>query len=123
MYKSPIEIFMKQIRMKQDDAVLQAVQDIGVEVHKDELIKALQYDRGQYDKGYADGQKDAKEAQNIDPESLRPQGAWIYHIDDLFPAEGTQECSNCHQEEKISLCNENYCPNCGAKMKKDGEQA
>lgn len=52
----------------------------------------------------------------IDPESLRPQGEWIYHIDDLFPAEGTQECSNCHQEEKISLCNENYCPNCGAKM-------
>ena len=57
----------------------------------------------------------------IDPESLRPQGAWIYHIDDLFPAEGTQECSNCHQEEKISLCNENYCPNCGARMGKDGD--
>lgn len=57
-----------------------------------------------------------KEAPTIDPESLRPQGEWIYHIDDLFPAEGTQECSNCHQEEKISLCNENYCPNCGAKM-------
>lgn len=57
-----------------------------------------------------------KEAPTIDPESMRPQGEWIYHIDDLFPAEGTQECSNCHQEEKISLCNENYCPNCGAKM-------
>ena len=62
-----------------------------------------------------------KTAPIIDPESLRPQGEWIYHIDDLFPAEGTQECSNCHQEEKISLCNENYCPNCGAKMKKKGD--
>ena len=29
-------------------------------------------------------------------------GHWIYHPDDLFPYESTQECS--------------YCPNCGAKM-------
>lgn len=41
-------------------------------------------------------------------------------IDDLFPAEGTQECSNCHEEEHITLCNENYCPNCGCKMDLEG---
>lgn len=50
-------------------------------------------------------------------ESDREQAYWIYHTDELFPAESKQECSNCHEEELYSLCNENYCPNCGAKMK------
>ena len=43
-------------------------------------------------------------------------GRWIYHPDDLFPGESTQECSYCHEEEYVNLRNENYCPNCGAKM-------
>ena len=43
-------------------------------------------------------------------------GHWIYHIDDLFPNDSTQECSYCHAEENLTLHNENYCPNCGAKM-------
>ena len=43
-------------------------------------------------------------------------GEWILHFDDLFPVESTKECSVCHEEEFITLCNENYCPNCGAKM-------
>ena len=43
-------------------------------------------------------------------------GRWIYHPDDLFPAESKQECSYCHEEEYVTLCNENYCPNCGAKI-------
>ena len=43
-------------------------------------------------------------------------GRWIYHPDDLFPGDSTQECSHCHEEEYVNLRNENYCPNCGAKM-------
>lgn len=43
-------------------------------------------------------------------------GEWINHFDDLFPEESTQECSICHKEEFITLLNDNYCPNCGAKM-------
>lgn len=45
------------------------------------------------------------------------QGEWIMHIDDLFPQESTQECSNCHEHETIFIRNSNYCPNCGARMK------
>ena len=43
-------------------------------------------------------------------------GYWIRHYDDIFPAESTQECSVCHEHEDMLLCNENYCPNCGARM-------
>lgn len=52
----------------------------------------------------------------------RPHGEWIIHTDDLFPEESTQECSVCHKEQFILTGNDdNYCPNCGAKMGGDGE--
>jgi hypothetical protein len=54
-YKSPIEIWHSEMEMRMEDEVLKACQRIGVQVDKEELLKALQYDRGQYDKGYQDG--------------------------------------------------------------------
>ena len=56
---------------------------------------------------------DLMDAPTID----RPQGEWIKHIDDLFPCESTQECSICHAEQFINGNDDNYCPNCGARMK------
>ncbi len=55
MYKSPIEVYYKDMRTKIENNIFEAVCDVGVSVDKDELVKALQYDRGQYEKGYADG--------------------------------------------------------------------
>lgn len=46
----------------------------------------------------------------------RKKGKWIFHIDDLFPEESTQECSVCHEEESVKIQNDNFCPNCGAEM-------
>lgn len=59
MYKSPIDIIEKQMRMEFDDGIWKTVQDYAVSVDKEELIKALRYDRDQYEKGYADGKRDA----------------------------------------------------------------
>ena len=42
-------------------------------------------------------------------------GKWIYHIDDLFPAESTMECDQCHAEQPLT-CDDEFCPHCGAKM-------
>lgn len=42
-----------------DDAVLKAVGKCDIYVDKEELLKALQYDRGQYEQGHADGYKKA----------------------------------------------------------------
>ena len=52
--------------------------------------------------------------------SDRKKGKWIFHIDDLFPEESTQECSVCHEEESIKIQNDNFCPNCGAEMRMRG---
>ena len=63
MYKSPIDLFvtdiMTQIEKQADDEICKAVASIGINVDKDELIRALQYDWRQYERGYADGKADA----------------------------------------------------------------
>lgn len=62
MYKSPIEKIYgeMQTQMTQEDEKLtmKAIRNVGVNVDKEALIKALEYDRNQYTKGYEDGKKD-----------------------------------------------------------------
>ena len=55
MYQSPIEIIHDNMRMEIEGEVYKAVQRVGVNVDKEELLKALQYDRGQYTNGFKDG--------------------------------------------------------------------
>lgn len=57
MYKSPIEIIYGQMQTNMENNIYEAVQKYGVNVDKEELIRALQYDRDQYDEGYKDGVK------------------------------------------------------------------
>lgn len=65
MYESPIELIttnmMTEIVKNQETEIMRAVQGVGVNIDKDELLKALSYDRQQYQKGYADGVKDVIE--------------------------------------------------------------
>lgn len=58
-YESPINIISQQMKIQMEGEIMKAVQRVGIDVDKDELIRALQYDRGQYQKGYMDGFKDA----------------------------------------------------------------
>ena len=51
----------------------------------------------------------------IDALQERKTGRWIYHVDEIFPAESTKECDQCRTEQPIS-CDDKYCPWCGAKM-------
>lgn len=58
MYESPIEKIVKDIQKADEDHLMFTVESsIGYAVDKEELIKALQYDRKQYEKGYEDGRK------------------------------------------------------------------
>ena len=77
-YQSPIEIVQTQMRSQIEGEIYKAVMNVGVNVDKDELIKALEYDRGQYQKGYNDR----------DSELVRCKDC--IHWDEGF----TEECGN-----------------------------
>lgn len=66
MYKSPINIYyqqqnemidkiVKDVNNDTERKVIEYITSIGIDVNKEELIKALRYDREQYEKGYQDG--------------------------------------------------------------------
>ena len=58
MYKSPIQTYtynyIESIKSEFDEQRMKAVVKLGFDVDKNELIKALKYDRNQYLKGYQD---------------------------------------------------------------------
>lgn len=68
MYKSPINLIsqwvdeqIKEQNKQEETAIMSEItRKIGVDVDKDELIRALNYDRHQYEKGYADGRMSGK---------------------------------------------------------------
>ncbi len=67
MWNSPIEMLVgtitNEMDSKLDDAIVTAVQKVGIRVDKEELVRALKYDRDQYCKGYFDGYNDAMQAE------------------------------------------------------------
>lgn len=69
-YESPINVIYRdiaeQVTQQSENAIMQAV-NMYVQVDKAELVRALEYDRGQYKKGYADAKRDYE----------RPHGEWI----------------------------------------------
>ncbi len=61
MYNSPIDLTINtiynELAKKSDEQIYQAVIGCGVNVDKAELLKALEYDRNQYEIGFIDGVK------------------------------------------------------------------
>lgn len=60
MYHSPITLnytdpIIESVTKSQDGYVVKAINNMGIEVDKEELVKALQYDRDQYYKGFKNG--------------------------------------------------------------------
>lgn len=72
MYESPIRLLVQQletsVREQQEKQIFEAVQKCGVDVDRDELIKALAYDRAQYAQGYSDGRADAQRWISVEDE-------------------------------------------------------
>lgn len=66
MYEPPVTLSFKQKEVschcneELDNIIVEYIHEVGIDVNKDELIKAMQYDRNQYDKGYQDGYEAAK---------------------------------------------------------------
>lgn len=101
-YQSPIEIMYNDISEEFENNLFRVIQECNITVDRKELIKALQYDRNQYEKGFEDGKK-----------SVERSGVWI--------GGELGECSVCGHRGSASdiwngCRNTCYCPNCGAKL-------
>ena len=64
-YVSPITVEIHEIlrnyNRKLDTLYLEEIRKYDVKVDKEELVKALKYDRNQYEKGYAQGRQETAE--------------------------------------------------------------
>lgn len=65
MYKSPIELYIynkyKELEEQKENYLYQIIQSYDINVDKEELIKALNYDREQYENGYKEASNNIKE--------------------------------------------------------------
>ena len=71
MYESPIHLHydyadpqkIQELYVReQEKYIVKCCMNMGVTVDRDELVKALQYDRGQYEKGFEDGRAEGYRA-------------------------------------------------------------
>jgi DNA-directed RNA polymerase subunit RPC12/RpoP len=105
-WESPIHIFEQQLQASLENEILTAVRKVHVEVDKEELLRALQYDRDQYDRGYEDGKRDSV-----------VQARWDRRDESYC-------CTNCGaeaihhdlSEETVAWYMTRHCPDCGARM-------
>ena len=97
MYKSPIEIIYGQMETQMEGYILRAIQKYGINVDKDELVRALNYDREQYYNGYADGRNDvlADLVRCKDCKHWQPSGSCAGNSEDDLQPIGGCEWANC----------------------------
>lgn len=105
-YESPIEVIYQdiqnQINMDFENNCIKTVHSYGFNVNKEELIKALKYDREQYKKGYYDAIK-----------QLRASASWV-HNEECYDGEFYFKCSQCGMPSRSN--GHMFCSHCGAYM-------
>ena len=109
LYESPISemqakiknIIREQKEEREKDFMCQLSVQMGYEIDKDELVKALMYDRKQYEKGFSDAEK-----------HFRAVARWEYYEDgdERFP----YKCGRCGCPSLSTA--HRFCSSCGARM-------
>lgn len=106
-WESPISIteeICREMAEAYDAYIVEEVRKVIPHIDKEELVKALEYDRGQYEKGYADGRADATR-----------HGHWITWFENKDVRQA--KCSECGMMFTLGKGRDiHYCGNCGAKM-------
>ena len=116
--KPIIELIQTNMRMEQEGAVMRAVANVGVNVDKERLVRAIEDARSFWLEGYNEGVN-----------AGRPHGRWVGIEYDGYadgcPVYDLGECSNCGQEESGEDVPEQnpHCRGCGAKMDEEEEDA
>ena len=112
MYESPINIVEKSEEINSslsemlDNYVMSVIRSYGVDVDKEELVKALKYDREQYDKGFKDGFEYGVETEGLKYERGQYSKGYMdgyEHGIEVGKRENTNPCSDC-QEFECDYC-------------------
>ena len=101
-YQSPVDLIVDQVMDRLDQEIENAVNltlNYEIKVNKEEMIKALQYDRDQYRIGYEQGKKHAV-----------GHGHWK-KVNDKYPRYVCTICNHLFNNKGYK-----FCPNCGARM-------
>ena len=105
MYESPIEMIISEIitdfKQNQEKQICEAIQRMNINISKEELIKALNYDRQQYEKGYNDAIKElAEDIKKI----LAPTVSTLFLISETLVVAGKQHISPEEALKNIRAC-------------------
>ena len=114
MYESPITVYtqlndvLEEVHKKQEEYVYNYLFEIGVNVDKEELIKALQYDREQYTKGYRDGMQKLAERLTEKATSYMNEGSVSVNdieklVKEMLPAEKLATESDARDIENYEI--------------------
>lgn len=113
MYKSPIELIYESIQSQLDECIYKEIQKVDIKVDKEELLKALAYDREQYKKGYEDAKAEMEHGQWVEKKVGNVEDWGI----DMLQSVKCSVCGHYHTTPYVYCFTEdNYCPYCGAKM-------
>ena len=125
MYEPPIHVdfynlepqirsFTEKINEGYENRIVATIQEkINVQVNKEELIKALNYDRDQYNKGYEDAKA-----------TFYKKGKW-----EPIPCADRYRCSCCKSVSNLVVSAfglvidglSPFCPDCGADLREEKE--
>lgn len=94
-YEAPIKIIMQEMQAQRKNQVYQAIQNIGVDVDKEELLKALSYDRNQYEKGYRAAKSEIVRCKDCKYYTMNTEilGNVCNRLFTVFPMESDDFCS------------------------------
>ena len=107
-YESPIKLIetmteniVDETNKAVDEYIYKSILNVGVDVDRNELIRALRYDREQYEKGYRDGQRDivrCGDCKWYKTENCSVATHWMFDLDswysDWFCADGERRSDN-----------------------------
>lgn len=105
-YESPINIYYGEIQQQIENEIMKSVTGVGVHVDKEELLAALRYDRGQYEKGYQDG-LNANKWIPVEERLPEEKGTYLcYEVCGNYPCYGVLNfAKNLHKVDKYDFEN------------------
>ena len=124
-YKSPIAMVVEDVNIKIENDIVKAVQNYDIKVDREELAKALAYDRDQYSKGFAEARKkyETPTAEWIETELTEEYRQYGFDLRVVCSRCGSEN-SYFHFDEdykpiSVTYIRSRFCPDCGARMMKD----